>query len=152
MLYHVSYQYLGKKTILYPRVPINSMTRKGFEDNHTGRVCFCPTVQKCLMALSKNIKGQTFSVYIPDIDEQNLEKVFTIYRPTINQVPDVKITEETWILEKIPVRLVATIRVDDAKDTPYLYNYGADHSTALYEWNYTIIQYYTTKGANCHGL
>ena len=51
-LYFISIEEINDN-ILFPRIPDNYFTQNGYEDNIHKRICFCKTIEKCLMALSK---------------------------------------------------------------------------------------------------
>ena len=60
---------------LYPRIPDNFMTKNGYEDNITKRVCFSTSIGGCLAALSMNCENKEFYVYQP-------VGKYKIYKPT----------------------------------------------------------------------
>lgn len=131
--YFVSTEDMDGKT-MEPRVPNNFFTDKGFEDNVTKRVCFAPSIDKCLMGLSQNLKGKQFYVYEP-------VKYSKIYKPNTKAVPDSKVTDELWIKEPVQVRRVSTIKVikDSGKDgLPF--EYGNGQKAELYEWDYEVLE------------
>lgn len=115
--------------VIYPRIPNNYLTKAGYEDNVTERVCMSTSISGCLAALSANIKGMQFNVYAANINA---------YKPTIEEVPDSHITNEVWSLE--PVRLCYVCRIEalSAYDTQHIYS-TKDFSAALYKWEYKII-------------
>lgn len=132
-LYFVSEKELHGE-ILQPKIPDNYLTRQGYEDNKTKRVCFAPSIDKCLIALSKNCTGMVLNVYSPD-------KAYDIYKPTKNEVPDVGITGEIWIKEPVKLVKVGKIRVIGDKGTNGLkYTYGDGKEAELYEWAWKYIQ------------
>lgn len=61
---------------LYPRIPDNFMTKNGYEDNITKRVCFSTSIGGCLAALSMNCENKEFYVYqlLVNIKYINLQK------------------------------------------------------------------------------
>ena len=118
--------------ILNPRIPDNYMTKNGYEDSKTKRVCFAPTIDQCLMGLSQNLKGKELYVYIPDGD-------YNLYSPTVKEVPDSDITNEIWIKEPVKVKLVSKIKVIKDKGLDgKKYKYG-NHEAELYEWDWKEI-------------
>ena len=117
---------------LNPRVPDNYMTKNGYEDSKTKRVCFAPTIDQCLMGLSQNLEGKEFYVYIPD-------GKYDLYYPTTKEVPDSEITNEIWIKEPVNVKLVSKIKVIKDKGLDgKKYKYG-NHEAELYEWDWKEI-------------
>ena len=118
---------------LQPFISDNFMTKNNYEENKTPRVCFAPSIDQCLMAMSANIKNKEYYVYTPyNIDTNKLRK------PTINQVPDSKITGEVWSLEPIKVKCVGKIKVLNAKDVSHSYKYG-NNTAELWEWEYKLL-------------
>lgn len=113
--------------ILKPRVPKNFLTDNGYEDNETKRVCFAPSINQCLMAMSSNLKDKKFYVYVPDGD-------YEIYKPTVKEVPNVKITGEVWIKEPVRIKKIGRIRVNgDSGKKGHEYRYGDNKVAELYD-------------------
>lgn len=134
-MYNLSDQNLDGK-YLYPRIPENYFTRKGYEDKTTKRVCFSPSISKCLMAASSHIKGKEFYVHVPD-------GKYSVYKPTTKEVPDCKITGELWVTQPVKLKCIGKILCTDAKDKPgHLYEYREDDYSILYEWNYKWLEKY----------
>lgn len=131
-LYHVSEVELND---LKPRVPNNFLTKNDFEDNTTKRVCFCPSIDQCLMAMSSNLKNKILHVYSI--------KTKDYISPKIDDVPDVKLTDEKWVLrtvKKSELNYEFDIKIIGAKsDTPYEYTYGNNKKANLYKWNYKVL-------------
>lgn len=131
-LYHIS----NRKGItnINPSIPNNFMTKNGYEENKTKRVCFAPSVDQCLMGLSRNCEGEEFYVYAPDGD-------YKTYTPSIKEVPDVKITGEIWIKESVNVKCIGKIRVLDTNKSPgKSYSYGNNQTAELYAFDYKWIE------------
>lgn len=150
-LYRLTDRYMRENTTFYPRIPINSMTRNGYEDNHTARVCFSPSIQECLMALSQKNTNKSFFVYVPNVDERRLKRMIT--HPNKKQVPDVELTNEIWVLKPIPVVLIGSILVTGSKkERGFPYTYGNGQEAELYQWNYQVTWINAKKGINYHGL
>jgi ribosomal protein S18 acetylase RimI-like enzyme len=130
-LYFISQEELNGK-ILSPRIPDNYFTKNNYEDNTIKRVCFAPSIDKCLMGLSQNLKGEELYVYEPDGE-------YEIYKPDKNLVPDSSITGELWILKPVKLKKLAKIKViGDAGEDGIPFYYG-DNKAELYKWNYKII-------------
>ena len=124
--------------VLQPRIPNNFMTKNGYEDNKTKRVCFAPTIDQCLMGLSMNLKDKEFYVHIP-YPEININKL--IYKPSIKEVPDSKITGEVWI--KVPIKSICIGKIlvtGDAGEPGIPYTYGNGQTAELYKWNWKWIE------------
>lgn len=123
---------------LTPRIPDNFFTINGYEDNKTLRVCFSTDIGKCLMGLSSRCVDKKYYVYQPDGD-------YKVISPTKKQVPDVEITDEKWICEKVQVKCIGQILCigDKGEDgIPYTYGYNNEYTAELYEWNWKWIKKY----------
>ena len=131
-IYHVSQS--GTIKSIKPTVPNNYMTKNGYEDGVTPRVCFTPSIDKCLMALSKKCTGMELYVYVPAKD-------YELYYPTAKQVPDVKITSEIWIKDTVQVKCIGKIRVIGDKGLKgHKYKYG-NKTAELYDWDWEWTQH-----------
>lgn len=123
---------------LEPRIPNNFFTKNDYEDSKTPRVCFSTDIGKCLMALSMKCENMKFYVYCPIGN-------YKIISPTKKQVPDVEITNEKWICEKVNLICIGEILCigDKGEDgIPYTYGKNNEHSAELYEWNWKWIKKY----------
>jgi hypothetical protein len=118
--------------ILTPRIPRNFFTDNGFEDNKTRRVCFAPSIDKCLLGLSMNCKNKEYFVHVPIGS-------FAVIYPTKIDVPDVEITGEIWVCDPVKIECVGKIRVDDRNGLVYKYTYGDNISDVLFGWNWHYI-------------
>ncbi|MCM1532565.1 MAG: GNAT family N-acetyltransferase [Ruminococcus flavefaciens] len=124
--------------LIEPDVPENFMTKNGFEDNTTPRICFSTSIGKALRALSMDLTGSKLYVYTP-VQTGDRKPKFKVITPTKEQVPDVEITEERWICQPIWLDKVAKIEVSGpAKGKGYKYTYGKnnEHTATLYDWEY----------------
>lgn len=121
--------------ILEPRVPDNFFTKNGYEDGETPRVCFTPSVDKCLMAISQKCAGIEFYVFSPEeVSEEN------IYKPTVEEVPDSEITDEIWITCPVKIKKVGKIKVlGDSGLDGHPFNYG-DKTAELYDWDWEWLE------------
>lgn len=117
--------------LLSPRVPDNYLTKNGYEDNKTSRVCFAPSINKALIGLSNNLKGKKLYVHIPKRGDN-----YNVYKPSIKEVPDANITGEVWIKEDVKIECIGCIDVTNANDTSYSYTYGDNNTAKLYSWNW----------------
>ena len=133
-IYFLSQNNMDNKT-LSPRVPNNFLVKNGFEDSATPRVCFAPSIDKSLIALSRNLKGEKLYVHVP------MENV-DVYKPSIKEVPDSKVTGELWCKEKVKIKCIGMIEVIDATDDEYSYTYGTKYSAELYGWDWKWIKKY----------
>ena len=118
--------------VLVPQVPNNFLVNHGYEDSVTKRVSFAPSIDDCLKAMSSNLTNTTLYVYAAPIGTKFI-------KPSTQQVPDVKITNERWVLEEVQIGLVAVIKVLDAKNEPFKYTYGGTKMAELYGWNWKKI-------------
>lgn len=134
-LYFVSGDNFDGKT-LYPRVPASAlMDYDNAEDDSTNRICFSPSIDKCLMGLSQNLTGRTYYIHI--IDPSVKVTADMIQHPTADQVPDVKITGEVWIIKPVKMKCIGRIKVlkDDGKPG-HPYTYGNGRKAELYGWDW----------------
>ncbi len=69
--FHISTNDLNNK-ILKPKIPFNTFIESGYENKTIPRISFSTSVDYCLMALGKNIKGYIFNVYEP-YDYKNIK-------------------------------------------------------------------------------
>ena len=112
-LYHVRHRdilegeaYKAKKWKVYPRVPKDRMDG---EDDSTPRICFAPTVEKCLMAVigwdmpveKWKMRPYHLSVYAYTSDQW--------VKPTEEQVPDQHITVEHWLTSPCTMRYIGVV-------------------------------------------
>ena len=120
---------------LNPRIPNNYLTKNGYEDGKTARVCFSTDIGKCLTALSMNCAGRKYYVYSPAYQ-------YNVKTPTIKQVPDVKITDEKWITETVDLVCIGKIECTKDKGTDGMpYKYGSN-TAELYEWDWKWLEKY----------
>ena len=127
-LYHLSQSNLDGKT-LNPSAPNNYFTKNGYEDATTKRVCFAPSIDKCLRALSQKCTGMELYVHIPD-------GKFEAFRPTHSEVPDGKITGEIWVTKPVKVKCIGKIKViGDRGEDGLPFKYG-DKTAELYDWDW----------------
>lgn len=133
-------------THLNPRVPSNYMTKNGYEDGKTPRVCFSTSIDGCLMALSMKCSNHEYYVYTPT-------EYGKIISPTVKQVPDVKITNEKWILEPVDIQCIGKILcIGDAGEDGIPYKYG-NNTAELYKWNWKWVEKYSVnEAANIDGV
>lgn len=126
--------------LLTPRIPSNYLVNNGYEDKETKRICFSTSIDGCLAALSKNIKGHDLYVHVPD-------HPCKIYKPTTKEVPDCKITNEVWVKHPISIKCIGKIHVEEAEGPGIKYTYGDNKSTELYKWKWKWLKKYNKYSA-----
>lgn len=137
--YFISQHGDWNESVIHPRVPSNFMTKNGYEENKTPRVCFSTSIDGCLRALSQNVNGKEFYVYNPEISSKH-----TVYKPTQKEVPDAKVTNEHWILQPVTLHCIGKIRVTGEKGNGIPYKYGDknQYTAKLYDWKWKWIEKY----------
>lgn len=137
-IYFLSESNMDGKTLL-PRIPSNFMTKNGYEESKTPRVCFSTSIDGSLMGLSQNLKDKELYVHIP------ASKV-NIYKPSVKQVPDCKITGEVWVKDKVNIKCIGKIKVIKDKGLPgHRYMYGDGKSAELYDWDWKWEEKYSVN-------
>lgn len=114
----------------------------GAENKTIRRVSFAKTIQGCLMALGRNLKGETLYVHELVTNKHSIALVDSGSLHKQGKVPDALITGEVWVLEDIKLRLVEVIKVGAAKE-PHSYTYRKDgivKKAELWSWDYEKIQ------------
>lgn len=138
------------ETVIQPRVPDNYLTKNGYEDNKTPRVCFSTSVSKALRGLSMNLTGCRLHVYVPDgpITQNKSPYGYKCVIPTKDQVPDIELTDERWILTPVVLCRIGIIEVKGPSDKPGLmYTYGDDKTAELYDWDWKWVECWGTNPA-----
>lgn len=137
-IYFLSESNMDGKT-LTPRIPSNYMTKNGYEESKTPRVCFSTSIDGSLMGLSQNLKDKELYVHIP-------ESEVNIYKPSVKQVPDCKITGEVWVKDKVNIKCIGKIKVIKDKGLPgHRYMYGDGKSAELYDWDWKWEEKYSVN-------
>ena len=154
LMFHVSDRKNLDGQVFRPRVPeyLDPYDPKdtGFENNTTARVCFAPTIDGALNAITVNVqptdpvKFDKMYVYIP-------EKPFNQYKHKTNKeiirdkdVYDANVTGEAWILEPVRLRLYGVIHVDQnrkvkrKKTVPTSENKRGDRNVFSYRWHWLV--------------
>ena len=112
-LFHVSD--ISDLTTLSPKIP-RGLDESSWEDITIPRVCFTPSIRQCLIGLQipesefKDISSVQRYVYIPE----NIKPRDIISNKEIVEralVFDAHITEETWVIRKVNVKLKYIIKV-----------------------------------------
>ena len=137
-IYFLSESNMDGKTLL-PRIPSNFMVKNGYEESKTPRVCFSASIDGSLMGLSQNLKGKELYAHIP-VSE------VSVYKPSVKQVPDCKITGEVWIKDKVNIKCIGKIKVIKDKGLPgHRYMYGDGKSAELYDWDWKWEEKYSVN-------
>ena len=137
-IYFLSESNMDGKTLL-PRIPSNYMTKNGYEESKTPRVCFSTSIDGSLIGLSQNLKDKELYVHIP-------ESEVNIYKPSVKQVPDCKITGEVWVKDKVNIKCIGKIKVIKDKGLPgHRYMYGDGKSAELYDWDWKWEEKYSVN-------
>lgn len=131
-LFHLSMNNLDGK-VIKPSIPNNFMTKHGYEESKTKRVCFSSSIDHCLRAFSQNCTGMKLYVHVPDGE-------YDTYNPSLSEVPDVNITSEVWITEPVRMKCIGQIEVlGDRGDDGLPYKYG-NKTAELYDWDWKWIK------------
>lgn len=129
-LYHLSQD--PTLDTLNPRVPKNFFTEHGYEDSETPRVSLAQTVDGALSALSQGgLEGKVFNVYeaLPETIQQHV--------PSVEEVPDARVTGEHWSLTPTRLKLLKQIQLIKAI-SPKKFKYG-DNEATTYGWSYSDV-------------
>lgn len=129
-IFHVSEINLDKR-ILIPEVPNNFLTRNGYEDSITKRVCFSTSVGGALSALSKPLKGKTLYVFKPTT-------AVPIYEPDYLEVPDHFNTGEVWVKEAVMLEYVGRVKINNTTFKVH-YTYGDKKIGENWYWDWKWI-------------
>lgn len=130
LLFHLS-PYNLDGILVTPWIPNNFMTRNGFEDNKTKRIPVSLSIRGAIRALPLKRPGMHLWVNCTDVVPEN------VYCPTEDEVPDVGITEERWILT--PSRFDAREEIILTGDSGFdglQYHYGDGMIAELYGWDW----------------
>lgn len=131
-LYHLSETNLDGSTMT-PKIPTNFLIKNGYEDSTTPRICFAPSIDKALTAMSQNLKGKDFYVHTPD-------GVVETKHPTAEEVPDVGITGEIWVTTQVKLKCIGKIHVASDDGKPGItYSYGDGKTAELYGWKWNWV-------------
>ena len=150
-LYHVSKENLNGK-VLHPRIPENKLTKNNLEEALTPRVCFAPTIDRCLMALSQNLENQILYVHVP-VDKTKYSDV------SKHQVADAKVTKEKWVTYDVELKCIGKIKVLSAKDKKYKFDFRDVNKEEVkkaemnpinwtYKWNWEWVEKYVNESTN----
>lgn len=141
-MYHLSQSNLDDVKVK-PSIPDNFLTKNGYEENKTSRICFSKDIDGCLRGLSQNLTNKEFYVHVP-LYQRNIKQ--HIVHPTVDKVPDCKITKEVWITVPVKMKCIGKIKVlkDRGEDgLSYTYGKGKDkHTAELYDWDWIWTEKY----------
>ena len=122
-LYHVRHRdilegkaYKAKKWKVNPRIPSNRMDG---EDDSTPRICFAPSIEKCLLGITGygsicrySLNDCRLSAYAYTSDQW--------VKPTEEQVPDQHITDEHWLTSPCTMRYIGVVEwIGDLASTEF---------------------------------
>ena len=139
-LYFVSSDNMDNNT-LHPRVPNNFLTKNGYEDNKTPRVCLSTSIKGCLMGLSQNLNNKEMYVHVP------VNGTYEVVTPSVEHVPDVKLTGERWVLHDVKLKCIGKILVKDDGKPGKKYKYG-NNTAELFSWDYEWLEKYKNSSTN----
>ena len=106
-LYHLSID-RHHDTVFEPRIPDD---RAEFEDNTVPRICVSTSIRGCLKAIGMDgMYGNAF-IYIP-IQYGKNKIADNLYKPTIDEVPDVLETREKWITCPVKMHCVGMVTIE----------------------------------------
>ena len=108
VLYHISKEDLDGKT-LYPRVPENTFTKEGKEDNTTPRVSFSPFLEGAIQSIVAR-ENTEYNVYIN-------RGVVDVTIPNNYQVPDQCLTGEVWVKEPVELMYLGKVKIGNRIET-----------------------------------
>ena len=112
---------------LSPRIPKNDLTMNDFENNNIPRVCFAPSIQQCLQAISYSIEASDTKEYYVYVPKDNLFK-HKIYKCVPKDVPDANLTDEYWCLDAIKIQPLYIIKIGKLIQTAS-FKYSGLHSS-----------------------
>lgn len=101
--YHVSHDWTKKEILVQPRV----VDRVEDDEPDTPRICVCPTVAQCIVAIGDYTLGERFTVY-----ECQGEAV-----PAVG-VFDSALTDEHWLLTPTLFRKVYSFKASEIAQFP----------------------------------
>lgn len=133
-LFLVSLQDNLDKDIIQPKIPQTLLVQQKHSDYKTKRICFYPSIDSAITALSNTLKGVTLFVYQPvGLHTDSLIK------PDITSLPTAPLTGEYWYLAPIQLKKVATVRIIKPLK-PLEYSHGPRGTKDyLYKWDWEEI-------------
>lgn len=144
MLYHVSFNEV-ENNLFYPRMP---QKRAPYEDKIIKRICFSPSIEKCIEAMPDGGKALQ-NLYLTSRDF-HIPPILHVYSldetciPAVNLVPSTEVTryvqdaeysQETWVVNQEVVCEHEIIKVTKTDIRLGLDRYGsAMYSVECLEW------------------
>ena len=120
-------------TIVNPCIPNNFLTNYNYEDTLQERVCFYPSIEQALSNNENVAKNNILYVYIPDEE-------YDYYKPSVEEVPTVYLTGETWITKPIRIKKIGNLKiVNELPDNDLTYTYGDNNTGTLKKWQYSVL-------------
>jgi hypothetical protein len=112
MYYHLSEKYHGKTVWFDPQIPSKM---DPVEDHKIKRICFAPSIEKCLMAIGGYDDWKTTIITNPK------QKYFVyaihghskVFKPTNDLVPDIFRTDEVWRLESTRLFFKGKLKINN---------------------------------------
>jgi len=131
-LYYVSDKDFDE-TVLNPCVPNNFFTENNYEDTRQERISFFPSIEQALSDNPNINKNNILFVYIPNED-------YDYYKPSVEEVPTVYLTGETWITKPISIKKIGNIKIiNEMPDKDLIYTYGDNNTGTLKKWQYSVL-------------
>lgn len=133
-LFLVSLQDNLDKDIIQPKIPQTLLVQQKHADYKTKRVCFYPSIDSAITALSTTLKGVTLFVYQPvGLHTDSLIKT------DITSLPTAPLTGEYWYLAPIQLKKVAEIKIlKPLKSLEYTHG-PRSTKDYLYKWEWEEI-------------
>lgn len=120
-----------------PKTPNNYFTQNGFENSKTKRVSFYTSISGAIMSLVKREEGMRLYVHTP------MGSYNQYYKPTIEDVPDCKITGEVWIDRPIKLKCIGLIELKKETGKIHKFKYGQKIGEVK-EWEFNWVEKYDT--------
>ena len=104
-LYHVSIDPHCPDEVFMPRIPDNAAC---YEDVEVPRVCVSTSIRGCLRAIEMDGTYDCAWIYVPvEFDGNRIAD--NIYKPTVDEVPDVVETREKWITCPVKMKCIGIV-------------------------------------------
>jgi hypothetical protein len=104
-LYHISIDPHTEDEIFTPRIPDNFASG---EDVTTPRVCVSTSIRGCMRAIEMDGTFDCAWIYVP-VEFGGNKIADNIYKPTVDEVPDVVETREKWITCPVKMKCVGFV-------------------------------------------
>lgn len=122
LLYHISVYPLENPYTFHPRIPTGISS---YEDHHTPRICFAPSLEQAITATGYNLKENNV-IYFAILDTNTISTKHIVFPETLweqEAVPDVCLTKEHWI--------TCPVTLPTHKAVIQQITYEADHNTDM---------------------